>query len=101
MMQFSDVITLITQIHTTDQDANDKIVDGTLTPVYADVFTAGRDEFNAAGVNGIKAEYVFKIHTFEYSNEPIVEYNGSRYSVYRTSGKGDNTYLYVQQKVGV
>ncbi|MFT9267006.1 hypothetical protein [Oenococcus sp.] len=100
-MSFSDVITLITQVHIIDGDANDKPVDGTLTPIYADVFTAGRDEFNAAGVNDIKAEYVFKIHTFEYNNESIIEYNDARYSVYRTSGQGDTTYLYVQQKVGV
>jgi hypothetical protein len=37
----------------------------------------------------------------DYEDEPIVEYNGKRYSVYRTFfGKTDSIELYVERKGG-
>ncbi|MFT8813220.1 hypothetical protein [Oenococcus sp.] len=104
-MNSSDVISLIsvTQAdpNAIDSDGNPIGAIETSTDIYADVFSSGRDEFNAAGVNGHTASFVFKVHSFEYHDETLAVYNGKRYVIYRTSGKGDNTYLYVESKVGV
>ena len=38
---------------------------------------------------------------YDYNGEPIVEYNGQRYSIYRTYiGKNDMIELYVERKGG-
>ncbi|WP_439424784.1 hypothetical protein ACKP2L_05080 [Oenococcus alcoholitolerans] len=98
----SDLITLVPQITQSDPINGDSVIDDLShkRQIYADVFTAGRDEFNAAGVNGIKASYTFRIYSFEYAGETIALYQGKRYFIYRTSGVGDKLNLFVEEKVG-
>lgn len=76
--------------------------DDVVTSVYATVDPVGRDEFNAAGQMGMKAEYKFTIWAAEYDGQDEVEYNGKRLSIYRTYGarRDDKMELYVAERAG-
>lgn len=52
--------------------------------VFAQVESVGRTEFFAAGQNGIRPEYRFRVFAAEYHGERECEYNGERYAIYRT-----------------
>lgn len=73
----------------------------TLTKVYANVRSATRAEFYDGGQNGLSPEYVFTIFFGDYSGQQIVEYNGNRYTVYRTyQTKNDTLELYTERREG-
>ena len=76
--------------------------DDVITSVYATVDPVGRDEFNAAGQMGMKAEYKVTIWAAEYDGQDEVEYNGKRLSIYRTYGarRDDKMELYVAERAG-
>ncbi len=76
--------------------------DDVVTSVFATVDPVGRDEFNAAGQMGMKAEYKFTIWAAEYDGQDEVEYNGKRLSIYRTYGarRDDKMELYVAERAG-
>lgn len=88
---------VIQLIHT-----GDKAEDDQKTGVFAEVYPVGRDEFREAGVNGYKAENQFVIWANEYDEQPEVEYNGKRLSIYRTYGpRSDGKIeLYAAERVG-
>lgn len=61
-----------------------------------------RDEYFRGAENGIGAEYEFKVNPIEYNHEKIVEYEGRRYSIYRTyQPTADTLELYVEFVPGV
>lgn len=70
--------------------------------VFATVDPVGRDEFEAAGQAGMKAEYKFTVWAAEYDGEDEIEYNGRRLSIYRTYGarSDDKTELYTAERAG-
>lgn len=76
--------------------------DDVVTSVFATVDPVGRDEFNAAGQMGMKADYKFTIWAAEYDGQDEVEYNGKRLSIYRTYGarRDDKMELYVAERAG-
>lgn len=74
--------------------------DDITTTVYAEIRSVGRDEFNAAGQMGMKASYQFKVWLSEYDDQDEVEYNGKRYSIYRTYENKDKIELYTAERVG-
>lgn len=52
--------------------------------VFAQAESVGRTEFFAAGQNGLRPEYRFRVFAAEYHGERECEYNGERYAIYRT-----------------
>ena len=72
------------------------------TEVFAEVESTGRDEFVAAGQKGYKATKKFVVWANEYDNQPEAEYNGKRFSIYRTYGprKDDKIELYAAERIG-
>ena len=62
-----------------------------------------RAEFFSAGKNGMKPEIMLKTATVNYSGQREVEYEGARYSIYRTHKlpETDEIELYLQKKEGV
>ena len=72
------------------------------TAVFAEVDPVGRDEYEAAGQQGMKAEYKFTVWAAEYDGQEEVEYNGRRLSIYRTYGarSDDKTELYAAERAG-
>ena len=62
-----------------------------------------RTEFFSAGRNGMKPEAMLKTASVNYSGQSEVEYEGTRYSIYRTHKipETDEIELYLQKKAGV
>lgn len=91
-MGTNDIITLVWPL---DEETEEK------TEVFAEVGSVGQSEFFAAAQNGLKAQFQFKVWPDEYSNQPYVEYNGQRYSIYRTyEPPGQKVELYAEVKIG-
>ncbi|HAB93181.1 MAG TPA: hypothetical protein DCF49_00200 [Lachnospiraceae bacterium] len=70
-------------------------------PAYANVRSVTRAEFFEGGRNGLNPELEFTVFFGDYSGERIVEYNGIRYTVYRTyQGRNDTIELYTERREG-
>lgn len=84
-------------IHPGDSPADDE-----QTPVFAQVYPIGRDEFQTAGVNGYKAENRFDVWAEEYDEQPELQFGEKRLSIYRTYGvRSDGKIeLYAAERVG-
>ena len=90
----SDVI--ITLIHPGETEADDE-----KTEIFASENPVGRNEFQAAGVNGYKAEIMFEAWKSDYDNQPLCLYNGDRLTIYRTYPKGNGRIeLYAAERIG-
>lgn len=88
---------LITLIHPADRAENDLKTD-----VFAASEPVGRDEFQAAGVNGYKATAKLEVWAAEYDNQPEVIIAGKRLTIYRTYGPRPDgkIELYTAERVG-
>ena len=99
-MDRSDVIKLIATTRTQDEYGR-WIATPSVKEVYCQVESVSAAEFFEGGRNGLNPEYRFTMFFGDYSGEPIVEYNGNTYSVYRTYlRKTDTIELYVERKGG-
>ena len=75
------------------------------TPVAREVMcqvdSVTQSEFFEGGRNGLNPELRFTMFYADYHDEPIVEYKGNTYSVYRTFyQRNDKVELYVERKGG-
>lgn len=94
-------INLIAETVTLDE-INQETVTETSREVYAQMRSISRAEWFDAGRNGLKPDIAFVMQSFDYDGEKIIEWNGSRYGVYRTYyGKNDRIELYCEKKGGV
>lgn len=99
-MDRSDVINLIGFTQEQD-DYGQWIETPTSRQVFCQVESVGQREFFEAGRNGLNPQFKFTLFGDDYNNEPIVEYKGSQYAVYRTYlTKTDKMELYVERKGG-
>lgn len=99
-MDRSDVINLL-EVAKAQDDYGQWIETTTKKQVYCRVESVRQSEFFEAGRNGLNPEYKFIIFFGDYNDEPMVEYNGKTYSVYRTYlTKTDKLELYVERKGG-
>ncbi len=75
----------------------------TETEIFARVGSVTRNEFFSAGSQGMRPEFVFSVFIGEYDGQQICEYNGTRYTIYRTYHSEGTDYLelYVQRETGV
>jgi len=75
----------------------------TETEVFAKQNSVSRNEFFAAGNQGMRPEYVFSVFAGEYNGQTVCEYNGERYAIYRTYRPEDSDYmeLYAHRDVGI
>ncbi len=99
-MDRSDVISLC-EVTRTQDDFGQWIESVLKKQVYCQVESITQSEFFEAGRNGLNPQYRFVLFFGDYANEPIVEYKGQTYSVYRTYlKKNDKIELYVERKGG-
>ena len=100
-MDRSDIIYLVTENQT--QDAIGQwISEETKRLVYCDVRSITREEWFNAGRDGVQPSFMFAMFSPDYQGEKIVEYNGTRYGVYRTyRGRKETMELYVEEKGGL
>lgn len=88
---------LITLIHPGETAEDDE-----KTGVFAEINPAGRNEFEAAGQAGYKAQYQLVIWAAEYDEQPEVIFNNKRLTIYRTYGPrpDDKIELYAAERIG-
>lgn len=73
----------------------------TSNQVYCQVDSVTQREYFEGGRNGLNPEFKFTMFFADYHDEPIVEYDGKQYSVYRTYLTGtDKIELYVERRGG-
>ncbi len=96
----NDVITLISKTYTRNAYGVE-IPAETEHDIYCDVKSISQREFYAAGENGFKPELRFDVFAYDYNGEDLIEYNGNRYTVYRTFQSSNNVLeLYTERKTG-
>ena len=99
-----DSVAYLVRQSLTQDDMGQNISGGeTLLEVFGSVDSVSRAEFFSAGRNGLAPEFVFKMPKINYSGEREIEYDGKRYSIYRTysEGNSDEIELYAQSDGGV
>ncbi len=99
-MDRSDIITLVA-VTRTQNDYGQWVASESTRDVYCQVDSVTQSEFFEGGRNGLNPEFRFTMFFADYENEPIVEYKGLRYAVYRTYlNRNDKIELYVERKGG-
>lgn len=99
-MNIARKITLISKSYTYDEIGQATETEKYTYP-FAWVRSVSANEADQAE-DGFRRENVFDVRITEYSNEDEVEYNGIRYTVYRTYANTDKGVmeLYTQRRVG-
>lgn len=99
-MDRSTPIYLIKQTYT-QNEYGVQIATETKRKVYANVTSVTASEFFEGGRNGFKPEYRMRVFSYDYHEESLLEYNGQRYSIYRSYiGRNDILELYVERRTG-
>lgn len=99
-MDRSDIITLVA-VTRTQNEYGQWVASESTRDVYCQVDSVTQSEFFEGGRNGLNPEFRFTMFFADYENEPIVEYKGLRYAVYRTYlNRNDKIELYVERKGG-
>lgn len=100
-MDRSDIIKLISSSWVKDANGVNRKAE-TSRQVFCNVRSVTQSEFYQAAQMGIKPEYRFIMFKYDYQNEMIIEYNGVRYSVYRTYfAEDDLIELNAQKAAGI
>ena len=95
-----DVIKLISKEYTKNKYGI-SVPENSVKEIFCQIHSITRQEFFNAGRNGLNPSFVFTVFFDDYHGEPIVEYKGESYSVYRTYlRKNDKLELYVERKGG-
>ena len=99
-MDRSELINLVAETWTTDafnvQHANE-----TSRQVFGRVDSVTEKEWFDGARQGLNPEFRFTMFRFDYAGENIVEYQGNRYTVYRTYiGRNDSIELYAERRQG-
>lgn len=87
-MTFDNELTLISKTITYD-DIGNPVEDETKIDLLCGIKSIGRTEFYNAAANGLKPEYIFVVHPYEYNSETYVEFSENdtpkkRYKVMKT-----------------
>ena len=94
-------VTLIGHGEERTDDIGQIIQDEIRTDIFADVMSVSQSEFMSGGQMGLKPDLVFRVWRNEYNGEHTVDYDGTRYSVYRTYNANDGRVeLYAEERVG-
>lgn len=74
----------------------------TETEIFCQVESVTQSEFFGGGRNGLNPAFRFLVFTGDYRGEPMCEYNGQTYTIYRTYHVPgtDQTELYVERRGG-
>ena len=111
-MDRSTVIYLIAPIYTenrygapvpatTADTSGAEITYETRRRVFADVMSVSAAEWFEGGRSGLNPEYRIRMFAPDYQGEPIIEYNGKRYAVYRHyQERTDIIELYAERRKG-
>lgn len=100
-MDKSNVLTLVSMIQKQDEVGN-YIPEEVKRVVYCNVESVSRVEWYEAGRNGMNPQYKITVFAYDYENELVAEFEGVRYSIYRTYLKSnEDIELYLEKKAGL
>lgn len=95
----NDILTLIQQTQSVDE-YGDQVTTETTRDVFCKLGSVGQAEFYQAQAVGLKPEVKFVLADYlDYSDEPLVQHNGTRYRVLRTYRTGQELELTVYREV--
>lgn len=95
------VCKLISKAITTD-DLGFPVAVETEYETFCSVSSVSRSEFFNAGKAGMVPEYKITVNAIEYDGQPEVEYDGKRYTIYRTYRTDEDMMeLYAEYRSGV
>lgn len=95
----TDVIQLVQAVKSTD-DYGDPLLTESARTVFATPASIGQKEFYQAQAVGLQPERKFLLQDYlDYSGEPIVIHEGTRYRVLRTYRDGQRLELTVYREV--
>lgn len=95
----SGIAKLVNETITYDEIGN-PISAETYTEVFVTERAITRQEWSDAGRQGLNPAIELVTPFMNYSGQTQVEYNGERYSVYRTYRRYDDIELYLEKKGG-
>jgi len=99
-MDRSNVLTLISETYMPDSMGVQRPTE-TSRNVFCDVQSVSLTEWSEGGRAGLNPEYRFTMFVFDYNDEKICEFNGQRYSIYRTYlTRNDSIELYAERREG-
>lgn len=93
-------VTLCTKSTTQDSIGQEIVGASATQTIQCTVKSIGRTEFISARQLGYDPEVETDVFSASYSGEPLAEYNGKLYHIYRTYQVGDITELYLGKKIG-
>ena len=95
------VCTLISKTYTQDESGFPVATDA-LYETFCNVESVSRSEFFNAGKAGMTPEYKITVNAVEYDGQTEVEYEGKRYTIYRTYRTDEDMMeLYAEYRSGV
>lgn len=93
-------VTLCTQSTTHDAIGQEVVSASVVQTIQCTIKSIGRSEFISARQIGYDPEVEADVFSASYNNEPLAQYNGKLYHIYRTYQVGDTTELYLGTKIG-
>lgn len=94
----NDICNLI-NLENKQDDIGNWIAKENTKQVFCEKSSVFQNEFYKAGVLGYKAELKLKLWKSDYNSETVVEFDGTRYDVYRTYINGDFIELYLKNSI--
>jgi hypothetical protein len=99
-MDRTAVAYLIGQTYNTDQYGVQWPTE-TRRKIYCNVSSVSMSEWFEGGRNGLNPELRLTMFQGDYSGEKVVEYNGARFTIYRTyKARNDTIELYCERREG-
>lgn len=100
MVNRSDTASLIS-VSYTQSDYGVYTASETSSTVFVDVTSVGSSEWFEGARNGLNPQYRFTLFSYDYDGQKVIEYDGVRYTVYRTYLRSkDEIELYTKLKKG-
>lgn len=100
-MDRSNVCNLISRAYSADT-IGQMIATETTSTVYCNVQSVSQSEWFQGGQTGLKPEYKITMFAPDYDGQDVLEFEGVRFSVYRTYKRSDELLeLYVEKRTGV
>lgn len=91
---------LISRTYTKDSNLN-LVPTETRREIICEERSLSSSEFHNAKRDGLSPEIEIVTAKVNYQGEKILEYNGTRYGIYRTYVRGDSIELYCEIKAGI
>lgn len=92
-------VTLVAQ-NITHDDIGQEVMSDTKRTVYCTILSITRTEWATAHQQSLSPAVCLKVFFRDYQRETAAEFEGKRYSIYRTFGIGDYIELYLGERVG-